>query len=192
MEKMNATAACILGLLNLGKAPWQEKDIHAPDAMTGWQLYEAAADSLSRFWHVTRSQVYRELSTLEKQGCVEAEQATGPRESRAYRITPAGKEAFKAWLEDWVSQEPRDEQLHSPLVLTVFFGEFLQKEKLKQVLQEYRGVHQRRLERLNRLQQAVGQNSSPAAATMRRGISYHELMIQWIDSILAEHTWHPS
>jgi len=154
--------------------------------MTGWQIYAAAADSVRRFWHVTQSQVYRELADLEKQGVVEAERASGPRDSRPFRITSEGKQALDAWLLDWVSEEPHDELLHSPLVLTVFFGEFLPEGRLKQTLQEYRLLHLRRLEHLRLMQEGIGADSGTAAATLRRGIAYHEMMIYWIDSVLTD------
>ena len=63
MDQFNTTAACVLGLLEMGPIPGTSRDA-GPDAMTGWQISETAAASLSRFWHVTRSQIYAELARL--------------------------------------------------------------------------------------------------------------------------------
>ena len=71
MDHGNATAACILGLLALGAAPGLPTD-PTGSGMTGWQLYETAERSLARFWNVTRSQIYTELTRLEEMGLVEA------------------------------------------------------------------------------------------------------------------------
>src|SRR5690349_5624921 len=184
-EKLNATAACVLGLLQLGPPPWAENG-GAPGAMTGWQLYEAAVDSLSRFWNITRSQIYLELARLAEAGLVEDSGEGGPRERRPYRITDAGRRAFADWLAAWAADEPRDEQLRSPLVLTVFFGEFLPRESLSRMLREYQLRHQRRLDRLRAFGERLRDDHSPPTATVRRGIAYHEMMVRWIDTVLAD------
>jgi len=36
------------------------------------------------------------------------------------------------------------------------------------------------------MQEGVGTDSGTAAATLRRGISYHEMMIHWIDGVLTD------
>ncbi len=182
-DNLNATAACVLGLLHLGRPPWMA-GAGESDAMTGWQIYEAAQDSICRFWNVTRSQIYLELGRLAQTGLIEDSGEGGPRERRPYRLTAAGRAAFAAWLAAWATDEPRDELLHSPLVLTVFFGEYLPPATLTRMLQEYRGRHQRRGERLHAMQQALGEDRSLPTATVRRGIAYHDLMVHWIETVL--------
>src|SRR5437763_1427273 len=118
MGRLNATAACLLGLLELGPVPGSPPGPD-PEGMTGWQLYETASDSLARFWNITRSQIYVELARLAEAALAAATTERGPRASRPYRITAEGKAAFRAWLLDWATQEPKDEQLHSPLLLIV-------------------------------------------------------------------------
>ena len=96
---MNATAAALLGLLHSGP-------------MTGGQLVAAAAERFGAFFSVTRSQVYRELPALATAGLLTAG-PQGPRASRQYTITAAGKRAFKAWL----TAGGGADALRSPLVL---------------------------------------------------------------------------
>src|SRR4051812_47608338 len=108
MDHLNATAACVLGLLDLGPAPGLPNDPGRP-GMTGWQLYETAERSLARFWNVTRSQIYTELTRLETMGLVEATGQEGPRASRPYTITEAGRTAFQSWLTAFVGDEQRDD-----------------------------------------------------------------------------------
>jgi DNA-binding PadR family transcriptional regulator len=187
MSHIDATAACVLGLLLLGPAPGLAPA--APDgAMTGWQLYETAARSLGRFWNVTRSQIYLELGRLADAGLVEARAATGPRSRRPYWITNAGRRAFSTWLADFARAEPRDDLLRSPLLLTVFFGDYLPREVLTRVLQEYRPRWQRQLDQTSQMLAAVDDEARhrPPTAVLRRGVAYRELMVAWIDSVLEE------
>ena len=187
VDQLNTTAACILGLLQLGPVPGTVRDA-GPEAMTGWQISETASRSLSRFWHLTRSQIYLELGRLEAAGLIASTGDIGPRARRPYRITDAGRRTFEDWLRTWAEEEPRDEQLRSPLLLTVFFGEFLPLPLVRRVLQEYRPRYERQLEQYQRMFDALGrdQERSLPAAVLRRGIAYREMMLRWIDSLLVD------
>ncbi len=187
MLHIDATAACVLGLLLLGPAPGLAPAA-ADGAMTGWQIYETAGRSLGRFWNVTRSQIYLELARLADAGLVEARGRTGPRARRPYRITDTGQRAFSSWLEDFARDEPRDDLLRSPLLLTVFFGDFLPRELLVRVLEEYRPRWQRQLDQTTQMLAAISQEARhrPPTAVLRRGVAYRELMVRWIDSLLEE------
>jgi DNA-binding PadR family transcriptional regulator len=185
MAHINPTGACVLGLLELGPAPGMTAD-QAQGGMTGWQLYETADRSLMRFWNVTRSQIYTELTRLCQAGLVEVVGPAGPRTRRPYRITLAGRAAFREWLAAWAAEEPRDEQLHSPLLLTVFFGDHLPPATLERVLREYRPRFQRQSEQLAEMLKAVGPDDQarPPTAVLRRGLAYRQMMMRWIDELL--------
>ncbi|HKS46831.1 MAG TPA: helix-turn-helix transcriptional regulator [Amycolatopsis sp.] len=99
MSELNATAAALLGLLQDGPA-------------TGGQLVAAAEERFGAFFSVTRSQVYRELPALAKEGLVRLGKQ-GPRSSQQYAIAAAGKKAFKNWL----TSESGPDHLRSPLIL---------------------------------------------------------------------------
>jgi DNA-binding PadR family transcriptional regulator len=186
MENMNSTAACVLGLLELGPAPGMALGLEV-EGMTGWQIYETAERSLTRFWNVTRSQIYTELSRLAEEGLVETVGEQGPRSRRPYRITEAGRRAFREWLAGWAAEEPRDDQLHSPLLLTIFFGDYLPAGTVLRVLQEYRPRYQRQNEQLREMLNAVGEEGQARlpTAVLRRGLAYRQMMVRWIDEVLA-------
>lgn len=96
---LNATAAALLGLLHAGP-------------MSGGELVAAAAQRFGAFFSTTRSQIYRELPVLADIGLLRPARP-GVRASRQYRITAAGRRAFRAWLAG-----PGDvDALRSPLVL---------------------------------------------------------------------------
>lgn len=99
VSELNATAAALLGLLHDGPA-------------TGGQLVASAEERFGAFFSVTRSQVYRELPALAKEGLVRLGKQ-GPRSSQQYAITAAGKKAFKGWL----ATDAGPDHLRSPLIL---------------------------------------------------------------------------
>jgi hypothetical protein len=183
--RLNATAACLLGLLQLGPAPAQSGFGGASPAMTGSQLWRAAATSIARFWNITRSQVFRELPRLTADGLVEPAPAR-PRRQQPYRITPSGREAFGAWLVEFVRNGARDEQLHSPLVLSVFFGELCPPTVLRGALAYHRQVHLERLAALQGMQAALGRSRRLPAQTIVRGVAYQQLTIDWIETLLED------
>ena len=103
--EINATAGSILGFLE--KEP-----------MTGWDLAAKVEEIIGDFWNVTRSQIYRELKVLAEQGLVSSLKA-GPRDRQPYRITEAGRRAFRRWI----AEPPGPPNMRLPLVLQVFFAE---------------------------------------------------------------------
>ena len=126
-SKLNATAGSLLGLLS-----------HRP--MTGWELYASFEDTIGNFWSITRSQVYRELRALAERGLIEMG-ASGVRDRRSCTITPLGRQTFAAWI----ARMPGPEQIRFPLLLTVFFGDAVPPEKLRDVCIVHRRLHAERL-----------------------------------------------
>jgi DNA-binding PadR family transcriptional regulator len=124
-----------------------------------------------------------ELSRLEETGLVEGVGERGPRARHPYRITDAGRLAFREWLEAWAAAGPRDDQLRSPLVLTVFFGGFLDPGVVERLLHEYRLRHQRMLESRRAMLKGLSKSEreSLPAATLDRGIALHETTVAWLD-----------
>ncbi len=163
--ELNATAASLLGFLHRGP-------------MTGWDLAAFAGKSVANFWNLTRSQVYRELKTLEAGGLVEASKP-GPRDRRPYRITRAGRAAFA----EWIRREPGPDLIRSPLLLTVFFGDHVEPGRLKRFLAAQRVQHERQLEKFRALLTAHGSAMGSAVHTLRFGITFEESVLAWIDSL---------
>lgn len=161
---LNATAASILGFLE-----------HEPK--TGWDLAVEIEDVIGDFWSITRSQVYRELKALAEQGLV-ASLETGPRDSQPYRVTDAGKRAFRAWIR----RKPGLPNMRLPLVLQVFFGEAVPPEEMARSLADLRAYHARRLETYRGFEKDIERGSWPHEA-LRLGLMFQTTMIDWIDSV---------
>jgi hypothetical protein len=69
----------------------------------------------------------------------------------------------------------------------VFFGEFLPPTTLRRQLVEYRARHERQLSRLRAMSSALGGRSPSRlpTAVLARGLAYQELVVGWIDGLLA-------
>ena len=76
---------------------------------TGYEITQRFDRSLSTAWHAGHSQIYPELSRLQDAGLVEV-LSEGPRNSRTWGATPAGREGLRRWLtETEPNRKVRDE-----------------------------------------------------------------------------------
>jgi len=77
----------LLGLLNYGE-------------MTGYELDKAFKDSLEFFWQGQTSQIYRELTAMEKANWLSSkiEVQAGKPNRKVYAITKQGRTEFMKWL----------------------------------------------------------------------------------------------
>jgi len=177
MEKLNSTAACVLGLLDVGPPPPARDRWSADGTMSGAELWSAAESSVAGFWSMTRSQVYREVKRLVDAGLAD-ESGVG-----RFAITDPGRVAVRQWFQDFALGEPREEQLRSPVTLTVFFGHYLPKELLARVVDEHRLRYQRRLDALRTIDEAVDDQRALPASTLRRAMLYLAGAIEWTDDV---------
>jgi DNA-binding PadR family transcriptional regulator len=185
-RSLNATAAVLLGILQLGPAPATE-GYGEDGAMTGWQLHESVRASVGAFWNITRSQIYTELERLAARELVDERGDRGPRRQRRYEITTSGRDAFDAWIAAFARDEAKADQLRSPLALLVFFGERVPEPLLQRALLEHRLMRERRLEQLTAMNAALAPSDRRRlpAAVLERGLRLHELHVRWIDEVLA-------
>ncbi|WP_039798388.1 PadR family transcriptional regulator [Nocardia araoensis] len=162
-KPLNSTAASLLGFLHEG-------------AMSGWDLVTEAQERIGDFWTITQSQVYRELATMDAAGLVEKGE-TGARERTPYHITDAGREAFL----EWVARDPGGETIRVPLLLTLSFGEHLDRDRLDGIIAANRKIHQARLTRY--LAEDPAGKSAFARATLDFGIRYERAVLDWFDQL---------
>lgn len=161
---LNPTAASLLGFLEEGP-------------QTGYALVKVAEELIGDFWSLTRSQVYRELARLCGLGLIEVT-GSGPRSARPYQLTPAGHEAFLAWI----STPPPAEHIRFPLLLTLSFGRWLDAVKLKGFIADHRRAHALRLASY---QDHTEVDDPYLAAVISFGINYERAVLTWIDSLPA-------
>ncbi len=170
---MNSTSASLLGLLDT-----------CGGELTGGELVRVAQQRVGQFWSLTRSQVYRELTVLEREGLVQPG-TPGPRESRPVRITEAGRAAYRTWL---TKHLPSD-TIRIPILLAVAFGSSLEPAALAQVLTRSQAEHQARLQEYRQLDAELAQSEGGEAwarATLSFGIHYEEAVLRWFATLPAE------
>ncbi len=183
IKKLNATAATLLGFLHRGP-------------MTGWDLAHMAEMVIGDFWNVSRSQVYRELRTLEELKLVEASPigprgsnaATGSggpnaaspapsREKKPYAITDEGRAAFSTFIQ----REPGSDLHRSPLLLMVFFGSHLDPVRKERFLAIHRLRHEQALDEYRRIQAVLDPDEIDLANVLQYAIFHEEAVLRWFE-----------
>ncbi|WP_199543485.1 MULTISPECIES: PadR family transcriptional regulator [Prauserella] len=163
MSDLNATAAALLGLLHDGPA-------------TGGELVAGAEERFGTFFSVTRSQVYRELPALHKEGLVRLGKQ-GPRSSQQYLITAAGKKAFKGWL----TSDSGPDHLRSPLILRVVHASVLTPKQRATLLESARAAYSDELDEAKAAVKAAGDPVAKAVAEF--GQAHARAALKLLDSV---------
>jgi PadR family transcriptional regulator, regulatory protein AphA len=106
--RLTTNSHAILGLLSI-------------TPMSGYDLHLAVERAVGRFWPVSKSQVYAELSRLQSAGLIEGSEVRQQAlpDKRVFRLTETGERALDAWL---ASDEQADPQFRIPFLLKVLFG----------------------------------------------------------------------
>jgi len=165
-ETLNPTAASLLGFLHHGAA-------------SGWDLAAKAQATIGEFWNVTRSQVYRELKLLERQGYIAA-RGTGVRDRQPYHLTAAGRRAFAAWIRGYRGRF----LMRWPLALTVYFGQHLGPDDLRRLCADYREEHVRMKSAIEAFGPELRRvEAGHVLEILRLGAGFHRLVIDWIDTL---------
>ena len=167
---MNSTSASLLGLLDASDGE-----------LTGGELFRVAEQRLGQFWSLTRSQVYRELATLEVEGLIRPG-PPGPRDARPVSITATGRHAYRMWLTHHLPAET----VRIPVLLAVALGGSLDPSALRAVLTDSRTQHRARLNSYRQLDQelAATEDGQPwARATLAFGIRYEQAVLDWFTSL---------
>ena len=128
----------LLGLLNYGE-------------MTGYELDKTFKDSLEFFWQGQTSQIYRELTAMEKVGWLSSkiEVQTGKPNRKVYAITKQGRDEFLKWLRPGTGFSRKEtgvpdgsilEALHlrSPFLMKLFFSGELKPEETAAFIRSFR------------------------------------------------------
>lgn len=166
--------------------------------MTGYNLKKVFDKSISQVWVASLSQMYRELSLLEKKGYVSSciEKQEDRPDKKIYTITEAGENAFNNWLRDF------PEKLSFPhrdaFMLRIFFGSKLEPEEIKTQLQRFITEKKQYLKMLNEieksfsqrrgdfLQESAGKEELFWHFTIKRGKMTLKTVIRWAEECIAE------
>lgn len=116
---INTTAGSILGFLHDGPK-------------SGWDLASEIPADIGDYWSITKSQIYRELHSLARNGLIEAGEP-GPRDRVAYTLTDAGRAVFQEWIVSPIATGA----IRFPFLLQIRFGVHMPNEQLESILREF-------------------------------------------------------
>lgn len=143
-------------------------------------LSRSAAAVIGDFWTLNRSQVYRELESLERRGLVRAG-PTGSRSSREFRLTRRGTNA----LDHWLMSGPTGEVVRLPILLSIRFGARLPRERLRAILEEFAQRHEDKRALYAQLEDDVRHSHDDpfVIATIRFGRAFEDAVATWLDDL---------
>ena len=171
--EISPTGYVILGMLR-----------HEP--RSGYEIKRTVDISTRFFWAASYGQIYPELRKLTKAGLVEGEaRPTGGRRRTVYRLTDAGREELRRWLD----RPPERLELRDEGLLKLFFAGAAEPGKAVEIIDAKQRLMEEKLEALR----AVEPFASAAASSdpfpylvLRYGLESSEWVIAWCERARAE------
>ena len=173
--KLPATSYAVLGLLSFGE-------------MSGYDVKQLADGSIRYFfWSPASSQIYSELRRLASLGYVRERQVAQERrpDKRLYRITHAGEQALRSWLED---SEVVPDTHKSLALLKLFFGERTSPGVLIEQLEERHRQTVANLAEFEEIEQRLAdeEHGFYPHMTVKAGIAHTHAELVWLDYAIEE------
>ncbi|GIF38369.1 PadR family transcriptional regulator [Actinoplanes xinjiangensis] len=173
MARSSQTQMAVLGGLSI-------------EPMTAYALREAIRDVLGHFWSESFGQIYPTLQTLEEEGHVRRRE--GPRaRSSVFEITGSGT----ARLIELLTEPIRGTPPRDGLLLRLFFGRTLGRERCRGLLEAARDTALKNLQGYESLQTQLSAQEGDTPdwpfieVTIRAGIHHSRATIAWADESLA-------
>ena len=172
---LSSTAYVILGMLR-------------NEPRSGYEIKQAVDNSTRFFWAASYGQIYPELARLAKAGLVEGTaQPTGGRRRTVYRLTEAGREELRRWL-----QEPPERlELRDEGLLKLFFAGAADRRKAAEVIDAKQRLMEEKLAALRAVEpqaKATAEHDPFPYLVLRYGIESSEWVIDWCERARAELT----
>lgn len=170
----------LLGLLSYGP-------------MTGYDLKTIFETSVNHFWEASASQIYRDLSELERHGFVTAhiEPQEGRPDKKVYTITETGKQAFVEWLNDFPLR--LNPSIRMDFLVRVFFGSKIPPTDLKYQFQKFIKENEADLKHIDsHKDNAFKNHDSPDedqffwGLTVKLGYLSAKISIEWAEECIKE------
>ena len=120
---------------------------------TGYELTKVFAGEFGRYaWQASHTSIYPELGRLAEQGLVEVTHE-GPRGSRTYAVTEAGRAALRSWL---LTPRPDGGKVRNEQVLRLFLLSALDPADARVVLERIATTTADEAARLRRVREEAG------------------------------------
>jgi DNA-binding PadR family transcriptional regulator len=171
--ELGPTGYVILGMLRNGPR-------------SGYEIKQVVDNSTRFFWAASYGQIYPELRKLAKAGLVEGEsRPTGGRRRTVYRLTDAGLEELRRWLD----QPPDRLELRDEGLLKLFFAGAAEPGKAVEIIDAKQRLMEEKLAALREIEPyaAAGASSDPFPhLVLRYGLESSEWVIAWCERARAE------
>jgi DNA-binding PadR family transcriptional regulator len=145
---------------------------------SGYEIKARLETGAAQFWHASYSQIYAELRRLTDLGLVSEEhvlQDARPNK-RVYTITPDGRRALRAWLEEpWGLANLRDESL-----VKLTLADPLPPGEVVEHLQRLKAAHERRRAEFEAEIAERPEGASPyLVLALRKGVHAQRAFAKW-------------
>jgi len=162
---LTTTEGVVLGLLAEGER-------------SGYDLLKRAEGSVAHMWAPAKSQLYAVLPRLVEGGLARRRMVRqrGRPDKQLYRLTAAGRDAVRQWLE---SGPPKS---WDELLLKVFFAELCSRDALLRQLDDYAEVQQGFLAGY----EAISPATRYGALTLEYGLELMPVRLAWIEQARRE------
>ena len=162
---MTTTEGVVLGLL-------------AEEPRSGYDLLKRAEGSVAHMWAPAKSQLYAVLPRLVDAGLATRRtvRQTARPDKQVYRLTRAGREAVREWLE---AAQPKS---WDELLLKVFFAELSSRDALLRQLDDYAEVQRAFLAEY----EAITPATRYGALTLDYGLELMPSRLRWLEKARRE------
>jgi DNA-binding PadR family transcriptional regulator len=162
---LTTTEGIVLGLLAEGER-------------SGYDLLKRAEGSVAHMWAPAKSQLYAVLPRLVEGGLARRRMVRqrGRPDKQLYRLTSAGRDAVRQWLE---TAPPKS---WDELLLKVFFAELCSRDALLRQLDDYAEVQRGFLAEY----EAISPATRYGALTLEYGLELMPVRLAWIEQARRE------
>lgn len=147
---------------------------------TPYELKQAIEQTIANFWPVPHTTFYAESARLAAAGYLSEHQEQHGRRRKLYRLTDAGREALRAWVQTPTAAPP---QIHDEAVLKLFAG-----ADPVPLLHARRAWHEAKLAELSGYMEEAPMRDELRAeseATIQVGLDFHTRQLASVDAFLA-------
>ncbi len=150
--------------------------------MTPYDLKKSIDGSVGYFWPFPRAQFYVEPERLKELGLLTEEREPEGRRRRTYSITNEGRATLREWL---VADTYEHTEIHDPGLLKLYFAPAMTRDEVIALACQQEASHRQRLVEYQAIVAQIGDapGVGPALATLRMGILYETMSIEYWDDI---------
>lgn len=129
--------------------------------LTGYDLNKLFKHSLQHFWKAQTSQIYKELTSMEKDGLLASHIVvqTGSPNRKVYTPTPAGQAELHRWLAD--TEKELIPPTRDPFLLKLFFSGEQGREKSLAMLHTFQKHNQEARQAMKNISENLGHDPAP-------------------------------